>query len=339
MRAAIFDRERRCVSIERVADPEPGPDEVLIKVCRCGVCGSDVSLTGDGAFAYQGGQFGHEYAGEVLEVGREVTTLKAGDRIAALPIHGCGVCEGCRSGNPAFCTRLRKLNLGFGEYAALPQANAIRLPDAVGFADGCLIEPMACGLHAVRLSGMGSGARVLVLGAGAMSLAVVYWASRLGAAKVVVLSRSADRDELAMSMGADAVVRFDGTDPQRTAAILGGAPDLVFECVGKAGMLNLAIGHVRPQGTVLSMGMCMQAEPLIPLPCTYKEVKLLFAIAYTVEEFAESARAFVTGQLRLESMVGDVIGLDELPEKLAAMRAGERNLKVQVDLAKAVGRG
>ena len=190
---------------------------------------------------------------------------------------------------------------GFGEYMAIPPAAARPLPKSLSFADGALIEPMACGLHALRLAHMPRGARVLVIGAGG---------------------------------GCDAVLTFDAEDQGRIAEILGGPPDIVAECVGKTGMLDLATQHVRRQGIVLSLGMCSHDDRVVPARCTAKEIQLLFPHAYTVDEIAETARAFDSGQVRPDLMVSDVISLEQLPGTLEALRAGLRkSLKVHVDPA------
>lgn len=331
MRAAIFHGPSRPITIEQIAEPRPGRAEVLIKVCRCGICGSDVTMTGDAPMTLPVGQFGHEYAGEVVEVGQDVTTLRPGDRVAVVPIARCGVCEGCRSGNPAACEVKRYLAGGFSEYAVIPSSAAITLPRMVGFAEGALVEPMACGLHALRLARMEGGERVLVIGAGAMALSVVYWARALGAGKIAVLSRSMHRGDVAMEMGADAVLGIADDGQQRVVEALGGAPEIVAECVGKSGMLEMAIKLARMEGTVLSLGMCMHAEPIVPAHCTYKEIRLIFPHAYTVNDFAETARSFDSGRLRPEFMVSSVIALEDIPEALSDLRVGKRSSKVHVD--------
>ncbi|TAL00082.1 MAG: alcohol dehydrogenase [Rhodospirillaceae bacterium] len=332
MRVAVFTGPGKPIAIECVADPQPGRDELLVKICRCGICGSDVSMTSEGPFSYPiGCRLGHEYSGEVVEVGRDVTAMKVGDRVACLPILGCGKCDGCRGGNAIFCTAIKSLSGGFGEYISVPPRAAVLLPQSLSLADGALIEPMACGLHALRMAGMRGGERILVLGAGTMALSIVYWARVLGAGKIVALSRSAHRRDIVLAMGADAVHAFDTDDPKSLAEALGGLPDIVAECIGKQGQLNNAIDHVRPQGTVIAMGMCSQGEPIVAARCTFKEVRMLFPLGYTVGEFAETANAFDSGRVRPELMVSDVIPLEDLPATLEKLRAGAKSLKIHVD--------
>jgi threonine dehydrogenase-like Zn-dependent dehydrogenase len=334
MRAALFNGPDQPITVENLADPRPGPGELLVKVCRCGICGSDVSMTGEGPLKLPLGRFGHEYAGEVIEVGAEVATFRPGDRINALPVAPCGACEGCQTGNPLYCTQSGYLVGGFGEYMVIPPAAARRLPQSLSFADGALIEPMACGLHALRLARMARGARVLVIGAGSMALSVTYWARLLGAGNIAVLSRSEHRRDIAMTLGADAVLTFGGEDQARIGEVLGGPPDIVAECVGKVGMLDLATQHVRRQGAVLSLGMCGYDDRVVPARCTAKEIQLLFPHAYTVDEIEETARAFDDGRVRPDLMVSDVISLEQLPATLLALRTGEqKSLKVHVDPA------
>ncbi len=332
MRAAIYQGAGQPISIETIADPTPGPGEMLVRVGRCGICGSDLAMTGDGPLHLPVGRLGHEWAGEVIEVGRDVEGFRPGDRIAGLPAARCGTCDGCRTGNPLFCEHARYLVGGFGEFMVIPPVAAVRLPQSLSFTDGALIEPMTCGLHALNFAGARGGENVLVIGAGAMAMSAIFWARNLGAAQIVVLSRSAHRADVLMELGADAVLGFDEDDRARIAEKLGGHPDIVFECVGKQGMLALATEQVRPQGTVLSLGMCQHGDPVVPAFCTHKEVRLLFPRAYTIDEFEATARAFDGGRIRPEIMVGETIPLDDLPGMMAALRTGaKKTFKVHVD--------
>jgi (R,R)-butanediol dehydrogenase/meso-butanediol dehydrogenase/diacetyl reductase len=332
MRAAMFNGLNRPITIDTLADPRPGPGDLLIQVRRCGVCGSDISMTGDGPMCLPLGRFGHEYAGEVAEVGRDVEGVKVGDRIAALPAAPCGACEGCRSNNPMLCERASYLVGGFGEYMVIPPVAARPLPKSLSFTDGALVEPMTCGLHALNLVRATKGDRVLVIGAGAMALSVVYWARMRGASKIAVLSRSAHRTDALMNMGADVILGFDPDDQAKISEHLGGPPNIVAEAVGKLGMLDLAFKHVAPRGAVISMGMCQQGEPVSPATWSRKEITLYFPRAYTIAEFEETARSFDAGKIRPDIMVSHSIALEDLPATMDAMRSGKmKSLKVHVD--------
>ena len=332
MRIAVFHGPGRPLGIEQIPEPAPRPDEILIEIARCGVCGSDISMTNAGPFSYADGRaLGHEYAGRVIEVGRAVSNYRIGDRVACIPSAWCGNCDACQRGHPLLCRRCQPLTRGFAEYIAIPATSAVKLPATLSLADGALVEPMACGLHALRMAGVKRGDRVLVLGAGSMALSVVYWAKILGAARIVVLSRSGHRAEVARAMGADAVEGFQQDDEARCRAALGADPDIVAECVGRAGLLKTAIERVRSQGTVISMGMCMQPEEILPAYCTFKDMRLLFPLGYTVAEFTQTARAFDAGHVRPESMVSDVISLEALPGMFESLRAGRQSLKVHVN--------
>ena len=338
MKAAYFSGPGKPVVIQQVDLPNPGPTDVVVKVHRCGICGSDVSMTSDVPFTFTPGPLGHEYAGEIVEVGRNVTGLRVGDRVTCLPSTPCGTCEGCRRGNLIFCTAQQatadgRRYGGFGEYVAIPAGGAKLLPDWLSYSDGALIEPMACGLHALRLMRMEPGSSVLVLGAGSMAMSMVYWARRMGAGRIVVASRSAHRRDMVQSVGADAFHSFTDDDPAALSASLGGGADIVAECVGKPGMLGTAIDYVRPQGAVVSLGMCQHAEPIMPAACTFREASLFFPVGYTVDEFVETARAFDADRVHPDMMVSDVISLDALPNVLEELRAGQRkSLKIHVNL-------
>jgi (R,R)-butanediol dehydrogenase/meso-butanediol dehydrogenase/diacetyl reductase len=328
MRVTVFGGAGR-ICIEEVEDPKPEPDGLVVKVCRCGVCGADVSMTSGGPFDYPlGVRMGHESAGEVVEVGRLVTKVKVGDRVALMPSAGCGACQSCQEGRPLLCASAVQQVGGFGEYIAARARAVTVLPQTLSLADGALVEPMACGLHGLRKAGLRGGERILTLGAGSMAMAVAFWGRRLGASRIVCTSRSSYRDQSALVLGADAVCAFDD---ESILDALGGPPDIVAECVGKPGMLAKAMELVRPGGVVVSLGMCGQAEPVIAAAGAFKDLKLVFPIAYSVDEFVETARAFDAGLVRPDVMVSDVIPLSAVPDAIEALRQGRQSRKIQVD--------
>lgn len=332
MRAAIFHGAGKPITIETVPDPSPAADELLVEVARCGICGSDVAMTAGTPFDYAVGRcFGHEFSGVVVAVGRKAGDWKVGDRVACMPKSGCGRCEACREGRLLFCPNGKGLGEGFAEFVAAPARAAVRLPRTLSFSDGALVEPLACGVHALSEAGMRGGERVLVLGAGSMALAVVWWARRLGAASVVVASRSAHRRETCLAFGADAVFSFDADDPAELERALGGAPHIVAECVGKPGMINLALEHVRLGGVVISMGMCAQTETVMPVALNFKEAKICFPLAYSAAEYERTVRALEAEGFQPEMMVSDILPLERLNASIEDLRAGAKMLKVHID--------
>lgn len=331
MRAAIFNGADQPWTIEDLPDPEPGDGEVVIRVCRCGICGTDLHMTSGSAWDFPAGTIlGHEYAGEVVTVGRGVEQIRIGDRITALPATGCGHCDACRSGQIMLCPAMRGSMGGFAEYLSAPASSAIKLPQTLSFSDGALIEPLAVGLHGVALAKPARGARVLVLGAGSVGLAAIFWARRLGAGRIVAASRSALRARMAKQLGADDFVAFGSNEIEEVQEALGGAPDLVLECAGHAGMLSKAIEHVRADGAIVSMGFCTHSDPIVPAIATLKQVRMTFSMAYTIAEFRKVVATLDRGHVEPRMMISDTIMLDQLPGTIEALRSGADQTKVQL---------
>lgn len=336
MRAAIFKQPGQPLAIETRPDPTPGAGEVVMKIHRCGICGTDLHMTDGHApgFGYpENSPLGHEFAGEVVALGAGVQTLKVGDRITALPFTGCGHCLTCLAGKPNFCREFKGTAAGFAEYAIAAERVATRLPQGLSMEDGALIEPMAVGLHGVSLARLQAGARVLVIGAGPVGLSAVFWARRLGAGRIAVTASSRRREGLARTIGATAfVLPQAGEDIAALAAeALGGAPDVVFECAGQKDLIGQAIHCVRPQGEVVVLGFCTVPDAFIPAVAVWKELRLQFAVTYSLQEFQHVADTFDAGHVEPRSMITDRLSLDELPAAFEALRQRSSQCKVMVD--------
>ena len=160
MKAALFDKVGTPSRIALMADPTPAPDEVVLRIEACGICGSDLHITEDPVtFGIgQGAVLGHEFAGEVMALGRDVTTLRQGDLVAVAPKWGCGSCDSCRAGDPAWCPQMRLFGGGYAEFTAVAARQCRVLPPDLPLAEGALAEPVAVGMHCVIRSGMLPGA-------------------------------------------------------------------------------------------------------------------------------------------------------------------------------------
>lgn len=332
MKAAIYAGGGGAITIEDVAEPSPGQGEVLIKVHRCGICGTDLSMTKGEMWDYGPGQFGHEYAGEIVAVGSGVERLKLGGKIAVLPSGFCGQCAGCAGGNPILCGEAPGVMGGFSEFALVPERNAVVLPDTLSMADGALVEPLAISLYGVRQSRMEAGDRVLVIGGGTVALYAIYWARRLGAGRIVAASRSDRRRDLCLAMGADAFVTFGDGEVGEVVEALGGPPDVVYECVGVAGMLTKSVMHARKYGKVVSLGFCTQPDPVMPSLAAYKCVTVQFLVGYTMKDFLFIADRFDAGHIDPKTIVTNEIPLLALPEMFSTLRGTNEETKVHVTL-------
>jgi (R,R)-butanediol dehydrogenase/meso-butanediol dehydrogenase/diacetyl reductase len=333
MQAAVFRKAGAPLAIEARSIPDPAPGQVLIAVHRCGICGSDLTMTAAGSplnFA-AGCVPGHEYAGKVVAVGRGVTCLKPGDAVSAFPVAGCGSCAHCRSGDPYGCSQCTYLMGGFAEFAVAAADLCVKLPKTLSLADGALVEPLACGAQAVDLGGVTPQSRVLVLGAGPIGLAAIWWAARAGCRQIVAAAPSRRRGALALEMGATAFLPLDADFAQSVTDAFGGlAPDVVFEGAGKPGALATALDCVGTRGTVVSSGMCLAADSLVPGFATMKQVRLQFSMAYRAQDFRAAVAALDAGHVEPRAMITRTVSLNELPQTLESLRNPGSDCKVLV---------
>ncbi|MBR0858063.1 alcohol dehydrogenase catalytic domain-containing protein [Bradyrhizobium liaoningense] len=333
MKAAIFEQLGKPLRIGSVADPKPGHGQVLLKICRCGICGSDLHMTEDPTFALNAGAvIGHEFSGEVLEVGRDVTEFAVGDHVSAAPLKGCGNCPSCKIGEPAWChDTMQLIGGGYAEYAALDAIQCRRLPWGISAADGALAEPLAVALHGVMRAAMKPGERVLIVGAGPIGLAVAFWARRLGAIRVAIADLHDHQQERAMSLGATGFVLSGDDMTARVAQACGGAPDIVFECVGKPGLIDHCIGLVRPRGRVLVLGLCTMPDRMDSFRAISKEAQVIMSVFFDMHEFAQAIEALDSGRYRPQNLVSDVVSLDAMPGTFEALRKRTTQCKVLVN--------
>jgi (R,R)-butanediol dehydrogenase/meso-butanediol dehydrogenase/diacetyl reductase len=251
--------------------------------------------------------------------------------VAMMPLHSCGRCEHCLKGEYAWCSIMRVDGGGYGEYSLAFQHQCVQLPKTVALDDGALVEPMAVGLHGVRLAQSQPGDRVLVLGAGPIGLASAYWARRLGAGRIAVTAGSTRRASLALAMGADVFLDPADASPEAAIRALGGAPDVVYECVGVPGMIARGIDYVRPRGTVVVLGLCTREDRFTPFTLVAKEVRLQASAFYDRRDFEVCADALDKDAATQRALVTDVIHLEDMPPVFEALRQRTTQCKVLVD--------
>jgi 2-desacetyl-2-hydroxyethyl bacteriochlorophyllide A dehydrogenase len=270
MKAVLKKTLDHGVSIEEVPIPKVGNGQVLIKIRAAGICGSDVHLY-EGAASYKIFEkffplvMGHEFCGDVAEVGKGVTHVKAGDRVVSRVAASCGDCYYCRTGRMHFCSvafqniiGLQK-NGGFAEYVAVGEESCIKMPDAVDYELGALVEPLGVTGNAVYDSGLEMGETVVVQGPGPIGLLTLLFAKARGAGKTIVIGTKKDklRLSLAEQFDADHIIIADETDPVQAVLDLTGGhgANVVFEASGVPQLMQTALNMLDKTGRVVAEGI------------------------------------------------------------------------------------
>jgi len=332
MKAALFDRIGAPLVVGDVDNPKPQRGQLLLKVCRCGICGSDLHMTAEEVFGVRKGDvLGHEFSGEVVEIGSEAGGLKVADHVSVAPIRGCGHCASCLRGEPAWCEKMTLIGGGYAQYAAVDASQCRRLPWGISPADGALAEPLAVALHGITQSGLKPGDTVLIVGAGAIGLAVAFWARRQGARKVVLADLADLQAERAMALGATGFVVSDEDIAVQAAAACGGQPDIVFECVGRPGMIDHCISLVRPRGKVVVLGLCTAPDHMDSFRAISKEVTIVMSVFFNMHEFATAIDALDSGRFAPQNLISDVVSLSDMPAAFEALRKRTTQCKVLID--------
>ncbi len=248
------------IRYEDIEKPSPKAGQVLIKVKYTGICGSDVPRVNADACHFFPNVLGHEFSGTVEEVGEGVTSLKAGDRVAGVPLVPCMECEDCLKGNYSLCKHYSFIGSrefgSFAEYVVVPEKNAVKFDDEVSFEQGALFEPSTVALHGLMRVDYKGGEYVAILGGGTIGLFTMQWAKIFGARKVVVFDISEERLALAKKLGADEVVNTLEEDYQAKAmAITGGRGyGYVYETAGNTVTIKMGFALAANKARMCCIG-------------------------------------------------------------------------------------
>jgi len=338
------------LAVEDAEDPRPELGQVLVRVLACGICGSDlhfvrhahtmVAMTDEmrPSMGQQGlGMapidlsrpivMGHEFCGEVLELGPETTGPTPGSRVVSVPVL-------------LSSTGLHQLAYnneypgGYAEAMLLSAPLVLEIPNGLDARLAALTEPLAVGIHAVARSGATAHDSALVVGCGPVGLAVIAALRMVGVESIVAADFSPARRAVASTMGASEVVdpAGEGTvDAWRR--VDGRRPLVAFEAVGVPGMLQQLMHDVPPGTRVTVVGVCMEPDEILPFFAIAKELSLHFALAYGTHEFAEALRAIAEGEVDVAAMVTGSVDLDGVPGAFEALGRPEEHVKILVEPA------
>lgn len=334
---ALVLKEYRQLHLEEVPVPAPEPDEVLVRVRACGICGSDVhGFDGSTGRRIPPIIMGHEAAGEIAGAGSAVTAWKEGDRVTFDSTVSCGECWFCQRGKVNLCDNRRVLGVScgeyrrhgaFAEYVAVPQRILYRLPERIGFEQAAMVEAVSVAVHAVKRTPLSGESTVLVVGAGMIGLLVVQALKAAGCQRVVATDIDESRLRLAEKLGAAQGIRTN--DPgllERIRALTNGrGADAAFEAVGLAPTVKAAIDSVRKGGSVTLVG---NLKPQVDLPLqtvVTRELTLIGSCA-SAGEYPECLELIAGGKINVTDLISATASLEEGGGWFDRLYAGEKGL-------------
>jgi 2-desacetyl-2-hydroxyethyl bacteriochlorophyllide A dehydrogenase len=285
MRSLVYEGPRTMKLREQMI-PEPADDEVLVKVERAGICGSELGgYLGHNSLRKPPLIMGHEFSGSVAAIGKSVHTLTIGQRITVNPLISCGSCIECTTGFAQLCSRRSLLGAhrpgAYAEYVIVPSKNAYALEDHVTFDHGALTEPFACAVHVCRLLKLSPTDRLLIMGAGPIGLFILQAAKIFGLSNIVILDINNDRLDVATRLGGVAVSSLKDLS---NGSLLQGF-DCAVDAVGMQITRFQCVQSVKPGGRVVFTGL-HEEESNLPINYAIRsEIQLMGAFAYTPYDF------------------------------------------------------
>ena len=308
MRQAVVTEPGKIVYRE-VPRPEPGAEEVLLRIARIGICGSDVHVfEGKHPLVSFPLVQGHEFSGTVEAVGERVTGLRQGDLVTVEPAVGCGECDKCAAGLLAQCERMlfvggARPGAG-GDFLAMEASHVVKMPPGVDADDAAMVEPLAVAVHAVRRPAAVAGKRLLILGGGTIGNLTAQVARACGAGPIVLVDKIAERCRLAEALGFRTIDAGQVASPEEAAyaALDGKRPEVAFECVGKAAPLNTCIRTVVRGGDVIVVGVYEEAPRAEMILVQDKELNLLGSLMYTWHDYRQAVDLIARGEVSLKPL-------------------------------------
>ena len=321
---AMLLKQYMNLEIVEMPEPEIGPDDVLVRVRACGICGSDVhGLDGSTGRRLPPLVMGHEAAGEVVASGTNVTDLKTGERVTFDSTVYCGRCFFCSRGEVNLCDNREVLGVSpgpyrrhgaFAEYVSVPRRIIYRLPDNLTYEQAALIEAVSVGVHAVNLTPIVLGDTAVVVGSGMIGLLTIQAAKHAGAARVIAVDPDEGRLERARELGAAATVNPKTTDAAEAIRAMtdGRGAAVALECVGAAEPIATAIAAVRKGGTVTLVGN-VSPEVKLPLQSVVSRQIRVQGSCASNGEYPASIELMASGAIRVDTMISAVAPLVEGP--------------------------
>jgi len=295
MKALVYKGPYR-MDLEDIPEPDPEPDEVVVKVRAVGMCGSDIhGFSGKTGRRYPGMVMGHEIAGEVYRTGENAGRFRKGRRVVVQPVVYCGICEMCRIKETSVCLNKRMVGVnmdlvgGLSEYIAVPQRNVFPLPETMPFTHGVLVEPFGVGVGAVRKSAIKKGDSVVIVGSGVIGLTILVAVLKKSPKVVYMVDMVKRKLDIAEEIGA-VPVDLSVNDPVEMVLTEtgGNGVDIAFEAVGITSSVQTAMAVTKTGGSVVWVGNAQRMIELDMQDAVVRQKAIQGVYCYNDEDFGNS---------------------------------------------------
>lgn len=324
MKCAVY-KEINVLEITEKDIPKPKDNEVLIKVDSCGLCATDLKIiSGDFPLVSPPAILGHEYSGIVVQIGKLVSNINEGNRVAGGPVTGCGKCEYCNNGCENLCSNPLRSSGGFAEYTTAPERGIYLIDDKISFEWAACLEPVACCVYAVDLASIKTGSSIIIIGAGAMGLLLGQIAKMAGANQVIISDPDQNRLDRALELFADFTVNPEKENLKETVADItkGNGCNAVFEAVGIEKTIKECIHLVKPGGKIIIFGCSTPEAEVIIKPWEFylKEANFIIVNGANMT-FARAMKLLPT--LNLDQIITHRIPLNKIKDAFKLKKAKE----------------
>ncbi len=335
MKAIVFPKTQE-IDIQQVDDPQCADNDVVVEVTSCGICGTDLHIYKAEYMSDFPLIPGHEFHGKVVEVGKNVTNYKVGDRVTVDPNLYCGKCSRCRNEQSNQCLNLSVVGVtrsgGFAEYVTVPERACYPIPDSLSDTQSAFIEPLACVVYALRRMRVNPADRVLIIGAGPMGLLLIQALRHNGASLITVLEKQEHRLQLAKGMGANSVVSAGKEQDAELKEISPEGFDVVIDATGVPAVIQHAFNYIKPRGQFLQFGVApmgakIEIEPYAIFRYDWQIIGS-FALCYT---FQPAIDWLANGVIDVEPLVSHTVPMAEFSRVFNMFGNGE-TLKVHIDI-------
>jgi L-iditol 2-dehydrogenase/galactitol-1-phosphate 5-dehydrogenase len=336
MKGVFFEAKRNMVVKDDLPKPKIKDDEVLVKVKYCGICGSDVESFETGALETPGIIIGHEFSGEIAEIGDNVKGWKLEDRVGVNPGVPCDKCYWCEHNLENMCKWTSSIGTTFdgamAEFVAVKADRLHKLPESITLKEAAALEPLAVALYAVQTSSFKVGKNVTVIGAGTIGLLTLQVLNAAGASDIFVVEPVESKKELALKLGATKVYPPEKANKiNRDTNKVG--PDFIFDCVGVPDSFMSSLQLIKRGGEIIVIGIHVEPfEMKGYMSLMLKNITMRGVYGYTQDNFKEGIKLLEKQKVDLNAIITRIVNIEQVPTVFEELSKEHKDIKVLVEI-------